>query len=127
MKGKSNVSIRVKRATGMMGGATKVALEVEKEVVKHLKNNEEYTISSDAEQVTMKAKQLFFGSKETQVERGHTVQIKINHTAVLLYVVSLVAMLFGTIINPIITFLGIAGGVVTVFYSTKQWFKLEVK
>lgn len=106
MKGKSNVSIRVKRATGMMGGATKVALVVEKKVVKHLKNNEEYTISSDAEQVTMKAKQLFFGSKETQVERGHTVQIKINHTAVLLYVVSLVAMLFGTIINPIITFLG---------------------
>lgn len=127
MKGKSNVSIRVKRATGMMGGATKVALEVEKKVVKHLKNNEEYTISSDAEQVTMKAKQLFFGSKETQVERGNTVQIKINHTAVLLYAVSLVAMLFGTIINPIITFFGIAGGVVTVFYSTKQWFKLEVK
>jgi hypothetical protein len=120
------MSIRVKRATGMMGGTTKVALEVDNQLVKKLKNNEEYTITSDAEQVTMKAKQLIFGSEERQVERGSTVNIKINNNAVLLYIVSLLAMLFGTMITPVITIIGLIGAVVTVIYSTRKWFKLEV-
>ena len=121
------MSIRVKRATGMMGGTAKVALEVDNHLVKNLKNNEEYTITSDAEQVTMKAKQWFFGSEERQVERGNTVKIKINNNAMLLYIVSLLALLFGTMITPIITLIGLIGAVVTVIYSTRRWFLLEVE
>ncbi|PGZ97129.1 hypothetical protein COE51_15215 [Bacillus pseudomycoides] len=121
------MSIKVRRATGMMGGATKVALEVDHQVVTKLKNNEEYTIPCEGEKVTIKAKQMFFGSEEKQVERGDIVEIKINNNALLLLVVSVMAMLFGDMISPTIILMGLIGAVVTIVYSTKKWFDLEVK
>lgn len=120
------MSIHVKRDTGMMGGATKVALEVDNKVVKKLGNNEEYTISSDGKQVTMKAKQWFLGSKESKVDRGNTVSIKINNLAVTLYFIFLLVMLLGASIHPIVSFIGMAGFVITIIYSLNNWFKLEV-
>lgn len=120
------MSIKIKRDTGMMGGASKVALEVNQAVVKKLKNNEEYIISSK-DDVLIKAKQGFFGSEKKKVNPGDMVEIKINNAALLLFVVSLLAMFFGTQINPVVTLLGLVGGLVTVIYSTRKWFILEVK
>ena len=126
-KGRVKMSIIVKRATGMMGGATKVAVEVDHEVVTKLSNNEEYTIPCEGEKVTVKAKQMFFGSEEKQVERGDIVEIKINNSALFLFVASLMAILFGQMISPVVILMGLIGSLVTIVYSTKNWFKLEVK
>ncbi|WP_044642598.1 hypothetical protein [Risungbinella massiliensis] len=119
------MSIKVKRATGIMGGASNIALKVDNQVVKKLKNNEEYIIQ--AEKATVKAKQWFFGSKAKQVERGNTVEIKINNMALLFYIISLVLVLFGKMISPIIIVIGLIGVLGTIVYSTKNWFELEVE
>lgn len=118
--------IHVKRATGMMGAATKVALEVDNKVVKKLGNNEQYTVSPESAQVTMRAKQWFLGSKERNVERGNTVRIKMNNLAVTLYFIFLIVTILGPQINPIVFYIGMAGFAITIIYSIKNWFKLEV-
>ncbi|WP_245890071.1 hypothetical protein [Rummeliibacillus pycnus] len=52
-----------------MGGASPVSLQVNSQVVKKLKNNEEYTISSDSEKANVKANQWFFGSEEKKSKK----------------------------------------------------------
>ncbi|MBB5168977.1 hypothetical protein [Rummeliibacillus stabekisii] len=122
------MSIKIKRDTGVMGGATPVALKVNSQLVKKLKNNEEYSISSDEGKVKVKANQWFFGSEEKQIESGSRVNIKINNTALLLYVISLIIVFAGgfTSIIPL-SLIGLIGIVITVIYSTKRWFKLEIE
>lgn len=111
-----------------MGGATPVSLKVNSQVVKKLKNNEEYSISSDAGKVKVKANQWFFGSEEKQIESGSRVNIKINNTALLLYVISLIIVFAGGFTSLIaLSFIGLIGIVITVIYSTKRWFKLEIE
>ncbi|PEI82477.1 hypothetical protein CN679_27795 [Bacillus pseudomycoides] len=121
------MSIKVIRATGMMGGATRVALKVDNEVVMKLENNEEYTLPSDVKEAKLKANQLFFGSKEKQVKSGDIVEIKINSIAMLLYMVSLIAVLFGSKIDPNVIWFGVIGSLVSIVYSINHWFTLEVK
>ncbi|PEA81180.1 hypothetical protein [Bacillus pseudomycoides] len=121
------MSIKVIRATGMMGGATRVALKVDNEVVMKLENNEEYTLPSDIKEAKLKANQLFFGSKEKQVKSGDIVEIKINSIAMLLYMVSLIAVLFGSKIDPNVIWFGVIGSLVSLVYSINNWFTLEVK
>ncbi|PDY46410.1 hypothetical protein [Bacillus pseudomycoides] len=121
------MSIKVIRATGMMGGATRVALKVDNEVVMKLENNEEYTLPSDVKEAKLKANQLFFGSKEKQVKSGDIVEIKINSIAMLLYMVSLIAVLFGSKIDPNVIWFGVIGSLVSLVYSINNWFTLEVK
>lgn len=121
------MAIKIIRATGMMGGATRVALKVDNEVVMKLQNNEEYTLPSDVENARIKANQWFFGSKEEQVKSGDIVEIKINGIAMLLCMVSIIAVLFGSIINSNVILLGMIGLLVTIVYSVNNWFKLEVK
>ncbi|SDY95421.1 hypothetical protein [Bacillus sp. 166amftsu] len=121
------MSIKVIRATGMMGGATRVALKVDNEVVMKLENNEEYTLPSDVKEAKLKANQLFFGSKEKQVKSGDIVEIKINGLAMLLFMVSVIAVLFGSKIDPNVIWFGVIGCLVTLVYSLNNWFTLEVK
>lgn len=121
------MSIKVKRNTGMMGGASPVSLKVNSQVVKKLKNNEEYTISLDSEKTNIKANQWFFGSEEKQVEKGSTVNIKINSQALMLYLVSLIVVILGGFSNIILlSLIGLIGMIITIIYSTKHWFKLEI-
>ncbi len=42
---------------------------------KKMKNNEEYTISTDTEKINVKANQLFFGSEEKQVASGRQLEV----------------------------------------------------
>ncbi|CAI8759350.1 MULTISPECIES: hypothetical protein [Bacillus] len=121
------MSIKVIRATGMMGGATRVALKVDNEVIMKLENNEEYTLPSDVKEAKLKANQLFFGSKEKQVKSGDIVEIKINSIAMILYMVSLIAVLFGSKIDPNVIWFGVIGSLVSLVYSINNWFTLEVK
>jgi len=122
------LSIKVKRNTGMMGEASPVSLQVNSQVVKKLKNNEEYTISSDSEKVNVKANQWFFGSEEKQVEKGSTVDIKVNSKAIMLYLISLIVVFLGGFSNVILlSLIGLIGIIITIIYSTKHWFKLEIE
>lgn len=111
----------------MMGGASPVSLKVNNQVVKKLKNNEEYTISLDSEKTNIKANQWFFGSEEKQVEKGSTVNIKINSQALMLYLISLIVVIFGGFSNIILlSLIGLIGIIITIIYSIKHWFKLEI-
>ncbi|MEI4804082.1 hypothetical protein WAZ07_23285 [Bacillus sp. FJAT-51639] len=121
------MAIKVIRATGMMGGVTRVALKVDNEVVMKLENNEAYTLPSDVKEAKIKANQLFFGSKEKQVKSGDIVEIKINGIAMLLYIVSLIAVVYGSMIDRSVILFAFIVSLVTLVYSIKNWFKLEVK
>ncbi|CAM4279968.1 hypothetical protein [Bacillus manliponensis] len=121
------MAIKVIRATGIMGGATRVALKVDNEVVMKLANNEEYSLPSDVEKANIKVNQLFFGSKETEVKSGDIVEIKINSIAMLLFFVSLIAVLFGSTLNTNVILFGMVGLLVTLVYAWNNWFKLEVQ
>lgn len=59
-----SMSIKVVRATGMMGGAARVAVKVDNEVVVKLENNEEYTLPFEGDEVNIKVKQFFLGVKK---------------------------------------------------------------
>ena len=53
------MSIKVIRATGVMGGA-RVAVKVDNEVVMKLENNEEYTLPFELDEANIKVKQFFW-------------------------------------------------------------------
>ena len=54
------MSIKVVRATGMMGGAARVAVKIDNEVVMKLENNEEYTLPFEGDEANIKVKQFFW-------------------------------------------------------------------
>lgn len=54
------MSIKVIRATGAMGGAARVAVKVDNEVVMKLENNEEYTLPFELDEANIKVKQFFW-------------------------------------------------------------------
>lgn len=121
------MAIKVIRATGIMGGATRVALKVDNEVVMKLENNEEYTLPSDVEKAKVKVNQLFLGSRETEVKSGDIVEIKVNSIAILLFFVSMIAAFFGSIFDSSVILFGMVGLLATLVYGLNNWFKLEVK
>ncbi|HDX9660950.1 TPA: hypothetical protein ROY05_005710 [Bacillus toyonensis] len=121
------MSIKVIRATGIMGGAARVAVKVDNEVVMKLENNEEYTLPFEGDDANIKVKQFFFGSKEKKVKDGDIVEIKINSIAMLLLMVSMMAVLFGSSIGINIVVFGVIGALVTLVYGLNNWFSLEVK
>ncbi|MEM5642680.1 hypothetical protein AAHB52_15710 [Bacillus toyonensis] len=120
------MSIKVIRATGIMGGAARVAVKVDNEVVMKLENNEEYTFPFELDEANIKVKQ-FFGSKEKKVKDGDIVEIKINSIAMLLLMVSMMAVLLGSSIGINIVVFGVIGALVTLVYGLNNWFSLEVK
>ncbi|WP_405101044.1 hypothetical protein [Oceanobacillus sp. FSL H7-0719] len=113
------MGIQVKRNTGVMGGATKVSLSVGGEKVKKLSNNEEYRIDANQGPVKIKANQMYFGSAEIEVEDQSVVEIKINQTALLLFVLSMVFLLVGVMVSPLVIGIGVVGTLVTMIYATK--------
>ncbi|PES25245.1 hypothetical protein [Bacillus cereus] len=121
------MSVKVIRATGVMGGAARVAVKVDNEVVMKLENNEEYTLPFELDEANIKVKQFFFGSKEKKVKDGDVVEIKINSIAMLLLIVSMMAVLFGSSIGINIVVFGVIGALVTLVYGLNNWFRLEVK
>ncbi|SLK05471.1 hypothetical protein SAMN05880553_2488 [Bacillus toyonensis] len=58
------MSIKVIRATGIMGGAARVAVKVDNEVVMKLENNEEYTFPFELDEANIKVKQFFLEVKK---------------------------------------------------------------
>lgn len=121
------MSIKVKRNTGMMGGAMKVSLSIDGQQTSKLSNNEEYTIDSSKDSVKIQAKQSFFGSPEKEIKNPSKVEIKINTMAVLLFIISLAFIFIGGIINHVIIIgIGLISVIVTMVYGIKNWFTLEI-
>lgn len=120
------MGIQVKRNTGAMGGAAKVSLSVGGEKVKKLSNNEKYRIDANQGPVKIKANQMYFGSAEIEVEDQSVVEIKINQTALLLFVLSMVFLLVGVMVSPLVIGVGVVGTLATMIYATKNWFDLKV-
>lgn len=121
------MKVIVKRNTGMLGGIAGVALFVDDRKVKSLKNNEEYTISTDKDNVTVKAKQWFFGSKAVQLNHDESVEIKVNPVCLFLYFAAIILVFIGGI-NParevklIFSLIGVAFLIFVLIFSMKSWF-----
>ena len=62
------MSISIKRATGVMGGTSKIDVLVNDKKVNKLKNNEEIVISTETEDSKIRVKQWFLGSPDTTVK-----------------------------------------------------------
>ncbi|ARO66160.1 Uncharacterized protein B5E39_3888 [Bacillus cereus] len=58
------MSVKVIRATGMMGGAARVAVKVDNEVVMKLENNEEYTLPFELDEANIKVNNSFLEVKK---------------------------------------------------------------
>ncbi|MBO1001728.1 hypothetical protein [Pseudogracilibacillus auburnensis] len=124
------MEVKVKRRTGFMGAASKVVLLVDEKEETKLKNNEEYNVTSNKNSITLKAKQMFFGSNALEAKNGDNVELKINPICLLLYVVSFV-LLFIAVFNDgrEIKLLFSAGAlillIITSIFSVKSWFVLK--
>src|SRR5699024_7367797 len=83
--------------TGFVGRLAPVNLLLDGEEIKKLGNNEEYTIKTKKNQVHLKAKQWFFGSKIEIIDQDETIRIKGNPTALLFYFISLILLLIASL------------------------------
>ncbi|WP_066192500.1 MULTISPECIES: hypothetical protein [Gracilibacillus] len=121
------MSIKVKRNTGMLGGAMKVSLSVDGQQTSKLSNNEECIIDSTKDSTKIQAKQSFFGSPEKEVKDPVRIEIKINTMAVLLFIISLAFIFIGGMINHVIVIgIGLVSVIATMIYGVKNWFALEI-
>lgn len=89
------MSISIKRATGVMGGTSKIDVLVNDKKVNKLKNNEEIVLSTETEDSKIKVKQWFFCSPDTVVKPNSKIEVKINQTALYLYIGALLLVFAG--------------------------------
>ena len=121
------MSISIKRATGVMGGTSKIDVLVNDKKVNKLKNNEEIVISTETGDSKIKVKQWFFGSPDTTVNPHSKIEVKINQTALYLYIGALLLVFAGLASQLILfSFAGLIACIAVIVYSNKNWFKLEI-
>ena len=121
------MSISIKRATGVMGGTSKIDVLVNDKKVNKLKNNEEIVISTETEDSKIRVKQWFLGSPDTTVNSNSKIEVKINQTALYLYIGALLLVFAGLASQLILfSFAGLIACIAVIVYSNKNWFKLEI-
>nr|WP_315528683.1 hypothetical protein [Carnobacterium maltaromaticum] len=121
------MSISIKRATGVMGGTSKIDVLVNDKKVNKLKNNEEIVISTETEDSKIRVKQWFLGSTDTTVKPNSEIEVKINQTALYLYIGALLLVFAGVASQLILfSFVGLISCIAVIVYSNKNWFKLEI-
>ncbi|PAF36817.1 hypothetical protein CHH58_08140 [Terribacillus saccharophilus] len=97
------MAIHVKRNTGMMGGLARVALYVDGQHTAKLGNDEGTTISLGDEP---------------------NVEVRINMTALLLFIAAMVCLIIGVMIAPIVAAVAVVLFFVCIIYGSKNWFQL---
>ncbi|WP_317914625.1 hypothetical protein [Carnobacterium maltaromaticum] len=121
------MSISIKRATGVMGGTSKIDVLVNDKKVNKLKNNEEIVISTETEDSKIRVKQWFLGSPDTTVKSNSKIEVKINQTTLYLYIGALLLVFAGIASQLLISsFAGLIACIAVMVYSNKNWFKLEI-
>ncbi|WP_317911938.1 hypothetical protein [Carnobacterium maltaromaticum] len=121
------MSISIKRATGVMGGTSKIDVLVNDKKVNKLKNNEEIVISTETEDSKIRVKQWFLGSPDTTVKSNSKIEVKINQTTLYLYIGALLLVFAGIASQLLISsFAGLIACIAIIVYSNKNWFKLEI-
>ena len=121
------MSISIKRATGVMGGTSKIDVLVNDKKVNKLKNNEEIVISTETEDSKIRVKQWFLGSPDTTVKPNSKIEVKINQTTLYLYIGALLLVFTGLASQLVLfSFAGLIACIAVIVYSNKNWFKLEI-
>ena len=121
------MSISIKRATGVMGGTSKIDVLVNDKKVNKLKNNEEIVISTETEDSKIRVKQWFLGSPDTTVNSNSKIEVKINQTTLYLYIGALLLVFTGLASQLILfSFAGLIACIAVIDNSNKNWFKLEI-
>jgi len=121
-----NMEIRVRRATGFLGFASSVALKVDNQLVRKMKNNEEYVLNTDEQNVRIRVNQLYFGSHEKLVNADEIIVIKTNPVARILTIVFMALIVYGSFTHqPAFSILAFPVILVTLVFAIKNWFVLE--
>lgn len=119
--------MQITRNTGFVGMGSKIKVKIDnRDII--LQNNESQQLPVQNKTVTVRARQAYFGSQEIQVEDTKEIEIKSNPLAIVMFFVSIVPIVFASLINPLIcSVLGLVLLAITAIYANKNWFKLEVK
>lgn len=124
------VEVNVKRNTGLMGGATKVAILVDGQETAKLKNNEEHVIVTDKAEINIRAKSGFMKSRLLQTTSSANIEIKVNLICLLLFIIS-IALIFTASMSDvremklIFSMIGLIGVIATFIMSVTSWFVLR--
>lgn len=124
------VEVNVKRNTGLMGGATKVAILVDGQETAKLKNNEEHVIVTDKAEINIRAKSGFMKSRLLQTTSSANIEIKVNPICLLLFIIS-IALIFTASMSDvremklIFSMIGLIGVIATFIMSVTSWFVLR--
>jgi hypothetical protein len=122
------MSIKVKRNTGIVGGMISVSLIVNNKKTTKMREKEEYIVDGTNMPTKIKAKQMYFGSKETEVEDHSTIEIITNPAAIVLSFASIGLTFVGSMLNIFgFVMIGFVACITTLFYSIKNWFLIKVK
>ncbi|SNZ03222.1 hypothetical protein SAMN05421503_0309 [Terribacillus aidingensis] len=119
------MGVSVKRNTGMMGGLAKIAVVVDNEHVVKLGNSEETTVGSGDAPVKLQARQWFFGSKKLEAAPGSRVEVRINSTAMILFLAAFICLIFSVVISPLISAAALVLFILVIVYGMNNWFQLD--
>ncbi|MGY3777402.1 hypothetical protein [Isobaculum melis] len=119
--------MKITRKTGFAGKLAKVKVKIDNQVIA-INNNETQQFEAQNKIVTFKASQAYFGSPKIQVEDPKEIEITSNPIASWLLIISFflafISILTNALIFSLISFVFVASFII---YSTKNWFKLEIK
>lgn len=119
--------MKITRKTGFAGTLAKVKVKIDDQVIA-IHNNETQHFEAQNKIVTVKASQAYFGSSKIQVDATKEIEIKSNPIATNLLIISIfplcISLLTNSLIFSLISFFLM---VFIIIYSTKNWFKLEIK
>lgn len=122
------MSIKLKRNTGMMGGATQITVKADNEKLTSLKQNEETHVGLPENQAQITANQWIFGSKPTSVKDGDNVEVRMNNSSLVLYIFSMIALFTGLFTSYlIILIIGLVLIIFTTIYAINNWFVVKVE
>ncbi|QXE01467.1 hypothetical protein [Terribacillus sp. DMT04] len=121
------MGVSIKRNTGMMGGLAKIGVIVDNDHVVKLGNNEETTVGSGDTSVKLQARQWFFGSKKLEAAPGSRVEVRINTTAMYLFLAAFICLVFSVVISPFLSAAALVLFILVIVYGMNNWFQLDEK
>lgn len=120
------MKITIKRNTGFMGAASKVALKVDQQKVRALKSNEEVECNIQKDSAEVSANQWFFGSKAVKVSAGEKVEIQTNPTSLLVSVGVLALLIISFFLNNlVVSAIGLLGVIAVIPYLIKNYYVIK--
>ncbi|MBF2457798.1 hypothetical protein [Listeria welshimeri] len=117
------MTIKITRKTGLMGATVPVKLIVDGEESINLGSGKSHTFTADKMEV--KAAQFGFQSQKEKIEESGEFFIKINANMMILFIIMIICVCIGAILNVyILSLIGFIGGIGALIYGRNNWFQI---